>query len=130
MGRAAVDSQSGIAKFDGMSDSSLAPRARRLLWQRTWLAGGLLLVGSPLGFIYVYLSFTEPHPAARILLRSVPILPLAIWTLWFDRQRPFERVMPAWRMAVRVLALLLIMALTVMLLGVALNWLYDPTRVL
>ena len=88
----------------------------------------LLACGLPIAFLYVYFSFTEPAPTVRILLRSAPILPLAIWTLWFDRQRPFQRMAPFWRTAARALTLAGIMALTVALLGVALNWLYDPTR--
>ena len=83
----------------------------------------------PVAFLYVSLSFTDPHPWTRILLRSLPILPLAVWTLWFDRQRPFQRMAAPVRAAARIATLLGIMALTVVLLGIALNWLYDPARV-
>jgi uncharacterized iron-regulated membrane protein len=64
----------------------------------------------------------------RIVLRSLPVLPLAIWTLWFDRSRPFERWAPAIRRAGRVALLLVVMAFAVALLGLGLNWLYDPGR--
>jgi hypothetical protein len=62
------------------------------------------------------------------VLRSLPVLPVAIWTLWFDRSRPFERHAPAIRWAGRAALLLVVMAFAVALLGIGLNWLYDPGR--
>jgi hypothetical protein len=64
----------------------------------------------------------------RIVLRSLPVLPVATWTLWFDRSRPLESQAPAIRLAGRVALLLLVMAFAVALLGIGLNWLYDPSR--
>lgn len=112
--------------------SNLARRASpdRLVWRRRWLGAPLVLILAPIAFLYVFLSFTALSQDARIILRSAPVLPLAIWTLWLDRQRPFEGLSPWRRLAARVLSLLGIMALTVALLGVALNWLYDPSRAL
>jgi len=62
------------------------------------------------------------------VLRSLPVLPLAIWTLWYDEARPFKRQEPAIRVAGRILLLVLVMAFAVGTLGIGLNWLYDPSR--
>ncbi len=78
---------------------------------------------------YVIAAFVAPSPIVRIVLRTVPVLPVAIWTLWFDRSRPFRRQRPAIRLAGRVALLLVVMAFAVVLLGIGLNWLYDPKRV-
>jgi hypothetical protein len=64
------------------------------------------------------------------VLRSAPVLPVAIWTLWFDRSRPFERRPPAVRLTGRLALLVLVMLFAVAVLGIALNWLYDPRRVI
>jgi hypothetical protein len=77
---------------------------------------------------YVIESFIAPDPRVRIVLRSLPVLPVAVWTLWFEKSRPFERRPPTIRVAGRILLLLLVMAFTVAFLGIALNWLYDPGR--
>jgi len=77
---------------------------------------------------YVIEAFIASSPLLRILLRSLPVLPVAIWTLWFDRSRPFERQAPALRWVGRVGLLLLVMMFAVALLGIGLNWLYDPAR--
>jgi hypothetical protein len=66
----------------------------------------------------------------RIALRSLPVLPVAIWTLWFDRSRPFKRRSPAIRLSGRVALFVLVMAFAVAILGIGLNWLYDPRRVI
>jgi hypothetical protein len=75
-------------------------------------------------------AFTAPNPLLRVVLRSSPVLPVAIWTLWFDRSRPFERRSPAIRLTGRLGLLVLVMAFAVALLGFGLNWLYDPNRVI
>lgn len=93
------------------------------------LRAALLVVAIPLGALYIFGSFTESDPVIRLAMRVVPVLPLAIWTLWFDRTRPFASLPPAARLGTRVLSLLGIMALAVAVLGVGLNWLYDPGRV-
>ena len=105
--------------------SRLDPRERP-----RWLGIALLAAALPVAVVYVDLALTFPNPAARIALRTLPVLPLAIWTLWLDRDRPFE-ASPRWRKhGGRLLSLLAIMALAVALLGLFLNWLYDPARVL
>jgi hypothetical protein len=79
---------------------------------------------------YVIEAFIAPNPLLRIVLRSLPVIPVAIWTLWFDRSRPFERQRPILRVAGRILLLFLVIAFAVAVLGIGLNWLYDPNRVL
>jgi hypothetical protein len=98
------------------------------------LHGPLLLavavVVIPLAAFYVIEAFTVPSPLVRVVLRSLPVLPVAIWTLWYENSRPLEGQQPAIRLAGRVLLLLLVMAFAVAVLGIGLNWLYDPTRVI
>ncbi|MDQ6712801.1 MAG: hypothetical protein M3Z28_06375, partial [Candidatus Dormibacteraeota bacterium] len=69
-------------------------------------------------------------PLVRLVLRSLPVLPVAIWTLWYEKSRPFEEQQPMIRFAGRMLLLVLVMVFAVAILGIGLNWLYDPTRVL
>jgi hypothetical protein len=92
----------------------------------------LLLVAIliPVAGLYAIEAFTAPSPILRIVLRSSPVLPVAIWTLWFDRSRPFAARPPAIRLGGRLALLVLIMAFAVALLGIGLNWLYDPNRVI
>ena len=84
----------------------------------------------PLAGFYVIEAFVAPSPLVRIVLRSLPVIPVAIWTLWFDRSRPFERQPPAIRLGGRLALLLVVTAFAVALLGIGLNWLYDPSRVI
>ena len=90
------------------------------------IAVGVVLV--PVAGFYVIEAFTASNPLVRIVLRSLPVLPVAIWTLWFDRSRPFERQAPAIRRVGRVGLLLAVMIFGVVVLGIGLNWLYDPAR--
>jgi hypothetical protein len=75
-------------------------------------------------------AFIAPAPSIRVALRTMPILPIAVWTLWFDGSRPFQRRPPAIRTIGRIALLLVVMAFAFVVLGLGLNWLYDPTRVL
>jgi len=75
----------------------------------------------PIATAYVIAAFIAPNPMVRIVLRSLPVLPLGIWTLWYEPSRPFERQPPMIRVAGRIL---------VAVLGIGLNWLYDPERVI
>ncbi len=92
--------------------------------------GVLAIFVIPLAALYVIEAFTAASPLVRIVLRSLPVLPVAIWTLWFDRARPFKRQPPAFRVAGRVALLLVVMAFAIALLGIGLNWPYDPRRVI
>ena len=90
----------------------------------------LLVVLVPLAGFYVIAAFLAPNPLLRIVLRSLPVLPVAIWTLCFDRSRPFEGRPAVVRLTGRFALLLVVMAFAVALLGLGLNWLYDPNRVI
>jgi hypothetical protein len=88
----------------------------------------LLLV--PLAAVYVVEAFVAPDPLLRIVLRTLPVLPFAGWTLWLDPSRPFGRQRPAIRHGARITLLLLVMAVAVAILGIGLNWVYDPDRMI
>jgi hypothetical protein len=92
--------------------------------------GALVIPAIAVATLYVIEAFTASSPLLRIVLRSAPVLPVAIWTLWFDRSRPFARRPPAIRLSGRLALLVLVMAFAVALLGLGLNWLYDPNRVI
>ena len=92
--------------------------------------GAVAIFAIPLAALYVIEAFIAPNPLVRIVLRTLPMLPVALWTLWFDRSRPFERQSPAIRLGARLALLILVMAFAVALLGIGLNWLYDPNRVI
>ena len=89
----------------------------------------VVVVLIPLAGFYVIEAFTAPNALVRIVLRSLPVLPLAIWTLWYEKSRPFERQPPRIRVAGRILLLVLVVAFAVAVLGIGINWLYDPSRV-
>src|SRR6266705_5035221 len=91
------------------------------------LAVGVILIAIA-GF-YVIEAFVAPNPLLRIVLRSLPALPVAIWTLWYDKSRPFERQRPTMRVVGRLLLLVLVMVFAVAILGIGLNGLYDRNRV-
>src|SRR2546428_5150704 len=80
--------------------------------------------------LYVIEAFVAPNPLVRIVLRTLPVLLLGIWTLWYEKSRPFERQRPMIRIAIRILLLVLVMAFAIAVLGIGLNWLDDPNRVI
>jgi hypothetical protein len=108
------------------SSTPTSRRTDRLHGSRLLIA--VVLV--PLACLYVIAAFIAPDPLLRILLRCVPVLPVGVWTLWFDRSRPFSRQPAAIQWAGRVALLLVVMAFAVALLGLGLNFLYDPNRVI
>jgi hypothetical protein len=109
---------------------SSTPTSKRTERQRDPRSFVLIAILIPVAAVYVIAAFTAPSPVLRITLRSAPVLPIAIWTLWFDPSRPFERRRPGIRLSGRLALLLLVLAFAVALLGFGLNWLYDPTRVI
>ena len=109
------------------SSTPTSKRTERLRDPRFFVLIAILI---PVAAVYVIEAFTAPSPVLRIVLRSLPVLPVAIWTLWFDRSRPFRRRPPAVRLGARLALLLLVLAFAVMILGIGLNWLYDPSRVI
>jgi hypothetical protein len=109
------------------SSTPTSKRTDQLRHPRFLLFAAILI---PVAGVYVIEAFTAPSPVLRIVLRSAPVLPVAIWTLWFDRSRPFEGRPPAIRLIARLALLALVMAFAIALLGLGLNWLYDPSRVI
>ena len=77
------------------------------------LAVAVVLI--PLAGFYVIEAFIAPNPLVRIGLRTLPALPVAIWTLWFETSRPLERQRPLIRVAGRIALLVLVMAFAAML---------------
>lgn len=88
------------------------------------------LVGAVLASLYLYQAFFSPSPDLRVALRTIPILPLAIWTLWFDAGRPLRTAAGPVRTVGRVFLLLVVMTFALLLLGLGLNAIYDPSRVI
>jgi hypothetical protein len=78
---------------------------------------------------YIFESFVAPNPVLRIAMRTLPVLPVAVWTLWFEPSRPFQRLPSLVRTLGRLVLLLIVMAFALALLGVGLNWLYNPRQV-
>jgi hypothetical protein len=109
---------------------SSTPTSKRTNWLRNPRFLVLVVILIPVAFVYVIEAFTAPSPLLRIVLRSSPVLPIAIWTLWFDRSRPLKRRSFAIRLSGRLALLVLVMAFAVAVLGFGLNWLYDPSRVI
>jgi hypothetical protein len=85
----------------------------------------IVVVLVPVGAFYVIEAFIAPNPLVRIVLRTVPVLPVAIWTLWYEKSRPFEGQQPMLRAAGRILILVLVMGFAVLVLGIGLNWVYN-----
>ena len=95
------------------------------LWARLALGFPVVLLGA----LYVIAAFIGPSPWLRIVLRCGPVLPVALWTLWFDRARPWQNEPPLRRAVGRIALLLAVMVFAFLLLGLGLNWLYDPRRI-
>jgi hypothetical protein len=109
------------------SSTPTSKRTERLRDPRLFVPVAILI---PVAGLYVIEAFTAPHPVVRIVLRTLPVLPVAIWTLWFDRSRPFKKRPPVIRLAGRLALLMVAMAVAIAILGIGLNWLYDPSRVI
>ena len=92
---------------------------------RIALLGVLIVVAG----LYVVYAFIAPSPLLRILMRSAPFLPLAIWTIWLDAKRPLQHTATPLRFVGRIGLLLFVMSVVVLVLGIGLNWLYDPNRI-
>ena len=96
-----------------------------LLRHEPWLIG-LLAPAVLLSGFWGYQAFVNPNPAIRILLRALPVLPPAIWVLYFDRSRPLERASRPARTTGRAALLAGTMAFALLVLGFGLDWLYEP----
>ena len=78
----------------------------------------------------MYQSFFFTDPGLRILLRTIPVLPFATWTIFFDAKRPLRKVSGVVGVCSRVLLVAATMAFAALVLGLALNWVYDPNHVM
>src|SRR5438067_13597004 len=54
------------------------------------LVVAIVVVLIPIAGFYVIEAFLAPNPLLRIELRSLAVLPVAIWTLWFEKSRALE----------------------------------------
>ncbi len=88
-----------------------------------------LLPLAPLAAAYVYLGFFFPQPDVRIALRTVPVVPFAIWAIYLDPRRPLRTAPPARRLVGQALLLVATVLFAVLVLGLGLNWIFDPARV-
>jgi len=100
--------------------ASLATKVRR-----PWY----LIPLAPLAAVYVYLAFFFPQPDVRIVLRSVPVMPFAIWAVFLDPRRPLRTAPPARRLVGQAVLLVATLVFAVLVLGLGLNWIFDPARV-
>src|SRR5438270_11699772 len=70
------------------------------------IAVGVVIIG--LAGFYVIEAFIAPYPLIRVVLRSLLVLPFAIWTLWVEKSRPLKRRPPligaGWRIPLPELA--------------------------
>ncbi len=78
---------------------------------------------------YVYLAFFFPQPEVRIVLRSAPVVPFAIWAVFLDPRRPLRTAPPARRLVGQAVLLVATLVFAVLVLGLGLNWIFDPARV-
>jgi len=84
---------------------------------------------APLAAAYVYAAFFFPQPDVRIVLRTAPVVPFAIWAVFVDPRRPLRTAPPARRLVGQVLLLMATVLFAVLVLGLGLNWIFDPARV-
>jgi len=84
---------------------------------------------APLAAAYIYLAFFFPQPDVRIALRTLPVLPFAIWAVFIDPRRPLRTAPPIRRLVGQTLLLVATALFAVLVLGLGLNWIFDPARV-
>jgi hypothetical protein len=84
---------------------------------------------APVAAAYVYLAFFFPQPEVRIVLRSAPVVPFAIWAVFLDPRRPLRTAPAALRLVGQAVLLVATLLFAVLVLGLGLNWVFDPARV-
>jgi hypothetical protein len=84
---------------------------------------------APVAAAYVYVAFFFPQPDVRIVLRSAPVVPFAIWAVFLDPRRPLRTAPPARRLVGQAVLLVATLLFAVLVLGLGLNWIFDPSRV-
>jgi hypothetical protein len=88
-----------------------------------------LLPIAPMAAAYIYLAFFFPQPDVRIALRTVPVVPFAIWAIYLDPRRPLRTAPAALRLVGQAVLLVATLLFAVLVLGLGLNWIFDPRRV-
>ena len=88
-----------------------------------------LLPLAPVAVAYVYVAFFFPHPDVRIVLRSAPVVPFAIWAVFLAPRRPLRTAPAALRLVGQAVLLVATLLFAVLVLGLGLNWVFDPARV-
>ncbi len=88
----------------------------------------LLVPAAPILAGYLYQTLVNSNPAIRIGLRTLPILPLALWVIFFDGSRPLRQASFPLRAAGRMVNLAGSMAFAFLVLGLGLNWRFEPKR--
>jgi len=88
-----------------------------------------LLPLPPVAVACVYVAFFFPHPDVRIVLRSAPVVPFAIWAVFLDPRRPLRTAPAALRLVGQAVLLVATLLFAVLVLGLGLNWVFDPARV-
>jgi hypothetical protein len=84
---------------------------------------------APVAAAYVYVAFFFPQPDVRIVLRSAPVVPFAIWAVFLDPRRPLRTAPAALRLVGQAVLLVATLLFAVLVLGLGLNWVFDPARV-
>jgi hypothetical protein len=85
---------------------------------------------APMAAAYIYLAFFFPQPDVRIALRTVPVVPFAIWAIYLDPRRPLRTAPAALRLVGQAVLLAATLLFAVLVLGLGLNWIFDPRRVI
>ncbi len=88
----------------------------------------LLVPAVPILAGYLYETFVNSNPATRIVLRTLPILPLALWVIFVDATRPLQEASFPLKAAGRMVLLAGSMTFAFVVLGLGLNWLFEPKR--
>ncbi len=78
---------------------------------------------------YVYVAFFYPEPDVRIVLRTLPVVPFAIWAVYFDPRRPLRTVPLAARLVGQAVLLVATVLFAALVLGLGLNWIFDPRHI-
>lgn len=83
----------------------------------------------PVAAAYVWLAFTFSQPEVRMALRTLPVVPFTIWAIFVDDRRPLKAAPVGVRIVGRSLLFLVTVCFALLVLGVGLNWIFDPNRV-
>jgi hypothetical protein len=84
---------------------------------------------APVATAYVYAAFLLPQPNVGIVLRTLPVVPFAIWVTFYDRNPPWQKAPKVLQLAGRLVLLIGTVAFAALVLGFGLNWVFDANRV-